>query len=122
MNKEAIRKYSMPLTMVVFSALIYLVGLFLVPSKLAWGLGIIFGLIMSLLKLWLMETTFTKAMGMTEARAKAYTQRHYMLRYLLTGIVLFIAAIEPSISLFGVFFGLWSMKAGAYMELAFIRK
>ena len=36
-----------------------------------------------------------------------------MLRYVLTGIVLLVAALNKDVSLLGVFFGLVSMKVGA---------
>lgn len=45
-----------------------------------------------------------------------------MIRYILTGVVLVIAALEPSINLLGVFFGLISMKVGAYAQLALNKK
>ena len=45
-----------------------------------------------------------------------------MIRYLLTGIVLLVAALEPTINLLGVFLGLLSMKVGAYMQLFVIKK
>ena len=44
-----------------------------------------------------------------------------MIRYILTGIVLLVAALEPSIDIIGVFFGLMSMKVAAYMQF-FINK
>jgi hypothetical protein len=121
LNKENLKQFAMPLSMVAFSMAIYFIGLGFVSNKPAWSIGILFGLVMSLLKIWLMEVTFKKAVQMPEARAKIYAQRHYMLRYLLTGIVLVIAAIEPTISLLGVFFGLCSMKVGAYATLLVAR-
>lgn len=117
MNKAFIKQNFMAVVMITFTLLVYIIGVFLTESILGWTTGILFGLIVALLKLRLMETTFTKAVSMPEAKAKVYTQRHYMIRYLLTGVVLLIAALEPSISLLGVFFGLVSMKVGAYAQL-----
>lgn len=122
MNKTFIKDNLMIIVMVAFSAIIYTIGIFLTDNVLAWTTGIFFGLTIAILKLKLMETTFKKAVIMSEDKAKVYTQRHYMLRYLLTGIVLLIAALEPSISVLGVFFGLVSMKAGAYSQLWIVGK
>ena len=117
MNKAFIKKYAMQSTMVAFSLIVYGIGLFLVADFLSWTIGIALGLIIALLKLKLMENTFTKAVQLPEAKAKGYTQRQYMLRYVLTGIVLLVAALNPQVSLLGVFFGLVSMKVGAYVQL-----
>lgn len=117
MNKTFIKQNLMIIVMVAFTATIYATGLFFTENILGWTTGIFFGLTIALLKIKLMENTFSKAVSMSEAKAKVYTQRHYMIRYLLTGVVLLVAAIEPSISLLGVFFGLVSMKIGAYSQL-----
>lgn len=117
MNKAYIKQHLMQVTMVAFSLVVYGIGMFFTSDALAWTTGIFLGLVIALLKLRLMELTFTKAVAMSEGKAKNYTQRHYMLRYLVTGLVLFIAALSPSVSLIGVFFGLISMKVGAYAQL-----
>lgn len=109
----------MPICMILFSLIVYIIGILLVPDKWSWTLGILFGLLFSIVKLKLMENTFNKAVLLPEAKAKNYATFHYMIRYVLTGIVIFVAALEPGISLPGVFFGLASMKVAAYMHLAF---
>ena len=121
MNKSFIKDNFMVCVMVAFTVLVYMIGVFLTESIMSWTIGILFGLIIAILKLKLMENTFTKAVTMPEDKAKVYTQRHYMVRYLLTGIVLLVAAIEPSINILGVFFGLVSMKVGAYAQLYTIK-
>lgn len=122
MNKDILKKNFMPITMIIFSLIVYIIGILLVSDQMSWALGILFGLLFSLLKLKLMENTFSKALKLPEHKAKNYATFHYMIRYLLTGIVLIISALEPSISLFGVFFGLFSMKIGAYAHLAIQKK
>ncbi len=115
MNKAVLKKNFMPICMTFFSLIIYIIGILIVQNKMSWTLGVLFGLLFSLLKLKLMEVTFEKAVLMPQERAKKYTTMHYMLRYVLTAIVLIVAALEPSIHLLGVFFGLVSMKVAAYM-------
>lgn len=117
MNKAFMKNYAMQCTMVAFSLVVYGIGLFMVTDALSWTLGIVLGLLIALLKLKLMENTFTKAVNLPEAKAKGYTQRQYMLRYVLTGIVLLVAALNKDVSLLGAFFGLVSMKVGAYVQL-----
>ena len=94
--------------MIGFSIIAYGIGIFLTPNIIGWTLGIVLGTVMAILKLRLMETTFTKAVNMPEAKAKSYTQRQYMIRYVLTGAVLLVAELTKGISLVGVFIGLLS--------------
>ena len=122
MNNDMLRKNIMPISMIIFSLIIYIIGIIVVDDKMSWTMGILFGLIFAILKLKLMENSITKAVQMPEAKAQKYANVQYMIRYILTGIVLFIAALEPSVSLLGVFFGLFSMKAGAYAQLAINKK
>ena len=103
--------------MISFSILVYGIGLFITSNPIGWTTGVFLGTLIAVLKLKLMETTLSKAVTMPEGKAKAYTQRHYMFRYLLTGMVLLIAALTPGISLLGVFLGMLSMKVGAYTQL-----
>lgn len=122
MNNEMLKKNFMLICMILFSLIVYIIGILLVADKLGWTLGITFGLVFSLLKLKLMQNTIAKAIAMPEGKAQKYANVQYMIRYILTGVVLVIAALEPSINLLGVFFGLISMKVGAYAQLVFNKK
>ncbi len=117
MNKPHLKKNFMPIVMIGFSLIVYTIGILWTSDLWSWTRGILFGLLFSLLKLKLMQSTFKRAVTMPEGKAKSYATMHYVLRYLLTGLVLFVAAIEPEINILGVFFGLISMKAAAYMQL-----
>lgn len=122
MNNETLKKNFMLICMILFSLIVYIIGILIVADKMSWTLGISFGLIFSLLKLKLMQNTLAKAVTMPEGKAQKYANVQYMIRYILTGVVLVVAALEPSINLLGVFFGLMSMKAGAYAQLALNKK
>lgn len=115
------KKNFMFICMILFSLIVYIIGILIVDNVLAWTVGIVFGLVVAILKIRLMQSTFEKAVLMPEAKAQKYVNKHYILRYILTAVVLVVAALEPSISLLGVFFGLCSMKAAAYMQL-FVNK
>lgn len=117
MYKDMLKKNFMIRYMILFSLLVYIIGILLVRNKTSWTLGILFGLIFSVLKLKLMENTIKKAVQMPAAKAQTYTNVQYLIRYLLTAVVLAVAALEPSIDLLGVFFALFSMKAAAYMQI-----
>lgn len=122
MNNEMLKKNFMLICMILFSLIVYIIGILIVTDKLSWTLGIIFGLVFSLLKLKLMQNTLAKAVTLPEGKAQKYANVQYMIRYILTGVVLVVAALQPSINLLGVFFGLISMKVGAYAQLALNKK
>ena len=121
MNKEMLKNNVLIVYMILFSLIVEIIGILLVSNKKSFTVGILFGLIFSILKLILIKNTIEKAVTMPEGKAQKYTNVHYMIRYILTGIVLLVAALEPSIDILGVFFGLLSMKVAAYMQF-FINK
>ncbi len=103
--------------MIAFSAIACGIGLFFVEESVAWVLGVAIGLLVALVRLRLIHNTLSKAVNMPEEKAKGYTQRQYMLRYIGTGVLLVGVVMMPGISLVGVVIGLLSMKAAAYGEL-----
>lgn len=117
MNKDIWNKNLMVVYMILFSLIVEVVGMLLVSNKLSFTMGLLFGLIFSILKLKLMQNTIEKAVRMPEGKAQKYTNVQYIIRYILTGIVLVVAALEPSVDLLGVFLGLLSMKVAAYMQV-----
>lgn len=120
--KEVFQKEPMIVYMILFSLIVEIIGIIVVDDVKGFTMGILFGLIFSILKLMLMKNTIKKSVLMPEGKAQKYANVQYMIRYILTGIVLVVAALEPSISLLGVFLGLFSMKAAAYMQLFIIKK
>ena len=122
MNKDILNKNLMVVYMILFSLIVEIIGILLMSNKLSFTMGLLFGLVFSILKLKLMQNTIEKAVQMPEGKAQKYTNVQYMIRYVLTGIVLLVAALEPSVDLLGVCFGLFSMKVGAYMQLFITKK
>ncbi|MEE1073631.1 MAG: ATP synthase subunit I [Cellulosilyticum sp.] len=122
MNKDIFSKNLIIVYMILFSLIMEIIGILVVDDAKAFTIGLVFGLVFSILKLMLMKNSIKKSITMPEAKAQRYANVQYMIRYLLTGIVLLVAALEPTINLLGVFLGLLSMKVGAYMQLFVIKK
>lgn len=122
MNKDIFGKNLIIVYMILFSLIMEIIGILLVDDAKAFTIGLAFGLVFSILKLMLMKNSIKKSVTMPEAKAQRYANVQYMIRYLLTGIVLLVAALEPTINLLGVFLGLLSMKVGAYMQLFVIKR
>ena len=68
---------------------------FLTKDPLAFALGVLFGGAYSILNFRLMQLTFDKAMKMRATRAQKYVQTRYFLRHLITGVVIYVAIINP---------------------------
>lgn len=83
---------------------------FLTKDPLAFALGVLFGGAYSILNFRLMQLTFDKAMKMPSARAQKYVQTRYFLRYLITGVVIYVAIINPWVNIVGVILGLVAVK------------
>ena len=122
MSKDIFNKNLMVVYMILFSLIMEIVGILIVNDKKAFTMGIAFGLIFSILKLMLMQNSIKKSVLMPEAKAQRYANVQYMIRYILTGVVLLVAALEPTIDIIGVFLGLLSMKVGAYIQILMIKK
>lgn len=122
MNKDIFNRNLMIVYMILFSLIMEIAGILIVSDKKAFTVGLLFGLIFSILKLILMQNTIKKAVLMPEGKAQRYANVQYMIRYVLTGVVLFVAAVEPTINLLGVLIGLLSMKVGAYLQIIVSKK
>lgn len=122
MNKDIFSKNLIIVYMILFTLIMEIIGILVVDDVKGFTVGLVFGLVFSILKLMLMKNSIKKSITMPEAKAQRYASVQYMIRYLLTGIVLLVAALEPTINLLGVFLGLLSMKVGAYMQLFVIKR
>lgn len=122
MNKDVFQKNPLVVYMILFSLIMEIIGILVVDNPKSFTIGLVFGLVFSILKLMLMKNSIKKAVTLPEAKAQTYTNVQYLIRYVLTGVVLLVAALEPSISLLGVFLGLLSMKVAAYMQLFTIKR
>jgi len=84
-------------------------------------LGVMLGSALSILKVFLLEHTVNKALTMEKSKAGGYASYQHLLRYFLTGIVLYLGAVVPQISLWGVAAGVFAFQLAAY-NLKFITK
>ena len=105
------------ITTVVIGAIFIIIGLILHENKLAWTKGVLFGTIFTLLKLALIKKSVDRAINMSKSNATKYTIGQYTIRYALTGVVLVVALLEPSIDFIGTFLGLFTMKVAIYYLL-----
>lgn len=72
--------------------------------------GLIFGSIISILSLKLMDNTINKAVKMSKSRAKAYSVSHYVARYTIYFFVLLVASKAEYLNLLSTIGGLLTVK------------
>lgn len=77
--------------------------------------GAILGSAVSIAKVILLERAIDKALNMGKRRAGGYVGIQHLLRLLISGVALFIGAVVPQISLWGVAAGILSFQLAVYM-------
>lgn len=73
-------------------------------------LGLIFGSLISILSLKLMDNTISKAINMSPGKASGYTIAHYFARYIIYLIVLLVATKAEYLNLLSTLGGLLTVK------------
>jgi len=89
---------------------------------LAFGLGLLTGCALSVLKVILLEKAFNKAVDMGKEKAPNYARLQAVLRYGLTIVVMLGAVVFPRfIGLFGIIAGILSLQLASYIT-GFLRR
>jgi len=81
---------------------------------LPFMIGVLLGTAVSIFKVFLLEYTVNNALTMEKTKASGYVSIQYILRFLLTGIILYLGAVVPQISIWGVAAGVLSFQLAAY--------
>ncbi|BAM47816.1 ATP synthase subunit I [Amphibacillus xylanus] len=76
--------------------------------------GAALGSAVSIAKVFLLESAVNKALKMEKKTAGNYVTIQHVLRLLLSGVVLFLGAVVPQISLWGVAVGIISFQIAVY--------
>lgn len=103
-------------TLILYSVIVSIIAVFF-GADLHFILGIICGTLLGIYKIYSIKNSLNRAVGLSEDKAVTYSQRQYLVRYILTGIILLAAALNGVQTLLGVFIALLGMKFSAYMEL-----
>ena len=72
--------------------------------------GLVFGMTINILNFRLMSLSIKKALSLSEGGAQKYTMGNYLVRYVIYGIVLYIATIADYIELLTVILGFFTVK------------
>ncbi|KAB3530904.1 ATP synthase subunit I [Alkaliphilus serpentinus] len=86
------------------------VGFFVVEDYFPYLGGILFGVIIALLNFRLLFLTLDRAVKMPPAKAQAYATSRYFIRYVITGVVVYVSIRAQHINVLGTILGLISLK------------
>lgn len=103
--------------------LVVILAIYPFEKPLAWGLGLLLGTGLSVLKVVLMDKSLAKSVDMDAEGAKNYANLQMMLRYALTIAVLVGAFFFRNvIGAFGVVAGILALQISAYISAFALRK
>ena len=73
-------------------------------------LGLVFGTIIAVLNFRLLAITLQKSVTMPASRAQIYSSTQYMMRMIVTGVVLLVSIKSPNLNIVGAVIGLLGPK------------
>lgn len=94
----------------VLNSLVALAGVFFIKPYIPFLAGVFFGTAIAILNFRLLYLTINRAVTMRPERAQKFTVSRYMIRYLLTALVILVSLRSPDINALGAFIGLITIK------------
>ncbi len=108
MNKDLIVKIFK--RTILWSLLFVALMFFLIKDYKSYILGYIFGMLISMTNFLLLKQSVEKSVRMEPSRASRYASGQYLIRFLISGLVLVIAASADYLNFFTSFLGLLIVK------------
>jgi len=106
---KVLQKRILKILLIVVLVIIGLAFSFLENPK-PFVLGVIFGAAISGLNFYELGNTLRSAVNMSPEKAQGFTALKYFLRYIVTGVVIFISIVAPYINVLGTIVGLAILK------------
>jgi len=108
--KRMIRVVCISFPILVVGSAVYYRSLACAP----FVLGLLLGTFLNITKIWMLNRTTKKVLGMEVLRAGNYVRVQHFLRFFLTCIVLVIAALAPFVDLWGAIAGVVVYQIAVY--------
>jgi len=102
--------------------LLFMVFGFAGTEPLKFVLGVFIGGVYSILNFKVLQLLCEKAIKMPSGKVTGYLQIRYMLKFLVTGVIIYIAIINPWSNIIGVLLGLFATKVSIYVIQFFSKK
>ena len=95
---------------VILNVIIAFIGYFIVENPITFIYGIFFGATIGFLNFRLLYLTLVKAVRMQPHQAQAYAASRYIIRMVITGVVLYVSIKSDQLNTIGTIAGLFSIK------------
>ena len=99
-----------------FGILLIILGFIWPKDKVAYYIGLIAGILMSLYLVYDMYTSIEKGLSMDEDSASNYFRKKTIIRIGVIAIVFFVAVFVKKIDLLSLLFGALTLKFSAYLQ------
>jgi len=96
--------------LVVIASVIFYRSLEFLP----FALGAVLGVALNIVKIFILDRTTVKVLNMENKRAGSYIRIQHFLRFVLTGLVLLMAALLPFINVWGAAIGVCTLQVAVF--------
>ena len=110
MEDVKVTQKSIAKRVVVVNGVIGLAGILIIEPPIPFLTGLLFGTVVSVLNFRLLYLTIERAVRMHPERARKYTVSRYLIRYVLTALVIIVSINSPDINALGTVIGLIMLK------------
>jgi hypothetical protein len=110
MEDVKVTQKSIAKRVVLVNGVIGLAGILLIKPPIPFLTGLLFGTVVSILNFRLLYLTIERAVKMHPERARKFTVSRYMIRYVLTALVILVSINSPDINALGTVIGLVMLK------------
>lgn len=92
----------------IIASIIFLI--FFKENAKALIIGLVFGASIGMLSFIDLSQTLQRATAMSPAKAQSYTVRKYFIRYIISGVVIYVSVVAPYIHVLGTVLGMLLIK------------
>ena len=110
MEDVKVTQKSIAKRIVMVNGVIGLLGILLIKPPIPFLTGLLFGTVVSILNFRLLYLTIERAVMMHPERARKFTVSRYLIRYVLTALVILVSINSPDINALGTVIGLVMLK------------
>ena len=82
-------------------------------------LGLILGVLIGVLNFWDLALTMERAVVKNPGHAQSYAIRKYFIRYIITGVVIYVAVVSPHLHVVGTVIGMMFIKTSVLVTNLF---
>ncbi len=100
----------------------FLNGAFGQVSFGVYALGVLFGIAFSIVKVFLIRISLKSSLSKSSNKATLTSLGHFMFRYILSGIVLYISIKSSSLDFFGTTLGVLALQPASYISGYLLKK